>query len=325
MENIILKLNTANKFDRICPIDDFKDRCKKAGASSTVVWSDEEFASAAGGCDVLVATSLSPKMVQQIPNLKWLHAHSAGVEAVLIPEFVDSPAVLTNSRGTMAPEVAEHAMLLMLALSRGLDIAAGAQREGEWIDVNAQRTIRGFDGSTVIVVGYGAIGRRVAQRARAMGARVVAVDARSGPGDEVCHEIIGVEKIETILPDCDFLIVTLPLTPKTRGLIGEREIGLLPRSSYLINVSRGAVVDMRALIDALESERLAGAACDVFPTEPLPSDDPAWQMENLIITPHIGGMSDRVWPRIFDLFFENLARLRGGKPLVNQIDKGAGF
>ena len=260
-------------------------------------------------------------------RLRWVHSGAAGVD--VFPELRESDVVLTNSAGLHAEPMAEHALAMMLHFARGLDVAEAGRREERW----AHRELAGRDspvrelaGATVGVVGYGGIGSAVGRKASALGARVVALRrAPSGEPPAEVDRMWGPDGLGPMLEAADYVVLTVPSTPATEGMIGLRELSRMGQDAVLINLARGDVVDERALVEALEDGRIRGAGLDVFEEEPLPSGHPLWAMDRALLTPHTGGISPRFWERETDLIVENVRRYRAGEPLLNEVDKARGY
>jgi len=260
--------------------------------------------------------------------LRWAHSASAGVGGVLYPEMRESEVVLTNSAGTHAEPIADTVLAMMLHFARGIDFAVRAQAERRWDKgpFDAEGTpVRELADSTVGLLGLGGIGRAVARRALALGMRVVATRRSSAEGPPGVEVMTGSDGLERMLASSDYLVVTVPRTGETEGMIGAREIALLPRGAVLVNVSRGDVVDEAALVAALRGGALRGAGLDVFRAEPLPPGSPLWSLSNALVLPHVSGTSHRFWRRETDLIVANLRRYLSGEPLLNTVDKHAGY
>lgn len=269
---------------------------------------------AAPSADVLVNGDFrDPALfLATFPNataMRWAHALQAGVESLLTPEIRESPVPLTNGRGVFARPLGEWAMGAMIFFAYQYRRILKNQEQRRWERYEHEE----LHGRTVAIVGYGSIGRAVAERACAFGMRVV-TSSRSHPGD-----------LAKILAECDYLVISAPLTPETRGLIGGRQIALLKPTAVLINIGRGAVIDEAALIDALQSKKIRGAAMDVFVNEPLPPDHPFWSMDNVLLSPHSADNLPDSREQAVDFFVENFERFRKGEPLLNVVDKHAGY
>ncbi|HSU12638.1 D-2-hydroxyacid dehydrogenase [Longimicrobium sp.] len=260
--------------------------------------------------------------------LRWAHSASAGVGGVLYAEMRESDVILTNSAGTHAEPIAETVLAMMLHFARGIDFAVRAQAERRWdkspFDA-ADTPVRELADATVGLLGLGGIGRAVGRRASALGMRVVATRRSSAEGPPGVEVMTGEGALERMLAVSDYFVVTVPRTADTEGMIGARELSHLPRNAVLINVSRGDVVDEAALVEALRSGGLRGAGLDVFATEPLPAASPLWTLPNALLLPHVSGTSLRFWRRETDLIVANLRRYLSGEPLLNTVDKQAGY
>jgi phosphoglycerate dehydrogenase-like enzyme len=260
-------------------------------------------------------------------RLRWVHTGAAGVASLLHPELVEGDVVLTNSAGVHAEPMAETVLAMILHFARGLDRAVRAQSRAEWdtaVFEARDSGVREIGGATVGIIGYGGIGRAVARRARALDMRVLAV-RRSPEPDAHAEVLAGPDALDMLLDSSDFVVLCVPSTPQTRGLIGARELARMRRQAVLVNVARGDVVDESALAAALAAGALRGAALDVFATEPLPPDSPLWKLPNVLITPHVSATTPRFWEREAALMLENLHRYLAGEPLLNRVDAAAGY
>jgi D-2-hydroxyacid dehydrogenase (NADP+) len=247
-------------------------------------------------------------------NLRWFHSMSAGVDSPVFATFLERGVRLTNSSGASAPPIAGTVMLYLLALSRDLPGWLRSQAEHEW----APAPFRELDGQRIVVVGYGPIGREVVRLAAAFRMDPVVV-RRSARGDEPCP-VRPLSELADAVADADSVVVALPLTPDTRGIVSAEVIGAMASRAVFVNVGRGELVDQAALTDALVSGRLGGAGLDVFDPEPLPVDDRLWDLANVIISPHNSGSSDGTDRRVAEIFLDNLARFVGDEPLRNEVD-----
>jgi phosphoglycerate dehydrogenase-like enzyme len=273
--------------------------------------------------DVIVGWNVSREAVQRAGRLRWIHSTAAGVDQLLHPEILERDIILTTSSGIHAESITEHVLALMLAFARRLHVAIRNQLAHRW---DRPSTVgRELRGKTVGILGLGHIGREVAARAAAFGMRVIGTKHTPEPIPHA-DRVLPPEGLDEVLREADYLVITLPLTSGTRGLIGPRELGLMKSSAYLINVARGAIVQEAALIEALRQGRLAGAGLDVFEREPLPQDSPLYEMEQVILTPHVsGGGGTGYYDLAIPLFCENLRRYLTGEPLVNVVDKRRGY
>ncbi len=246
-------------------------------------------------------------------NLRWLHTMSAGVDSPVFSTFLERGVRLTTSSGATAPPIAGTVMMYLLALSRGLPGWYRAQIEHRW----SPARFRELEGRRVAVVGYGPIGEEVVRLASAFRMDPVIV-RRAARGDEPC-EVRPLAELVEVVCEADAIVVALPLTADTRGIVSSEVIGAMRSDALFVNVGRGELVDQAALTDALASGRLGGAGLDVFDPEPLPADDPLWDLPNVIISPHNSGSSDGSERRVVEIFLDNLGRFRRGDDLRNEI------
>ncbi len=278
-----------------------------------------------GDAEVLIAASggVFAERVRAAPKLKWVQVLSAGVDRLRqVPELIDRDIIVTNARGVLTPNVAETGIALLTGLTRGVQLAARHGADGGY---SADYPYDELDGKRALVVGAGSIGRALAKRLHGLEAQVRGIDLFPQPPDEFMPEVLHVSELSSVLPETDVLAIACPLTDGTRRLIDADALAALPNSAYLINVSRGAVVDSMALVDALRGGQLRGAGLDTFDPEPVPPDHPIWEFDNVIVTPHVGGVSPLREPRMVALAGRNLRRYQSGEPLENVIDKLAGF
>ncbi len=279
--------------------------------------------------EVVFTISLRPEQFAMARNLRWIHAPTAAVHQFLYPEAIASDVIITNSREVHGPVVAEHVMGLIFALAKKIPQAALLQQKRTW----GQETIwkegphpHEIAGATLGLIGVGSIGRRVARMACALGMHVIAVREHVEKGNpEGVEQVFAIPDLGELLKRSDFVVIAAPLIPATQKLINAARLGQMKPSAYLINVGRGPQVDEAALVDALRARRIAGAALDVFDREPLPSDSLLWSLDNLLITPHTAGLTDKLWHRHYELFSENLRRYRAGGPLLYVVDKQKGY
>jgi len=278
--------------------------------------------------DVVLGWGVRRANFASATRLRWIQLTAAGVGGLLFPEMVESPVIVTNARGLHAVSMAEHALGVMLMFARKLHLARDAQGRRHWSQDEQWGEPPPFAqlaGSTLGIVGLGAVGRALAERARALGLRVLAVRRRPAGDPAPAHEQWGPERLPDLLQRSDWLVLAAPLTPATRGLIAAAELALMPAHAILVNLGRGALVDEAALTEALAAGRIAGAALDVFQEEPLPEASPLWAMPQVIATPHVSGFGPRFWERTCELFARNLRRYLAGEPLENVVDKRAGY
>jgi phosphoglycerate dehydrogenase-like enzyme len=277
--------------------------------------------------DVAFSSQIGREHLKAARRLKWIHSPAAGVGGMLFPEMIESDITITNSRGMSAETMAEHVLAVTLALFRNLPFAVVRQGERVWAqDEISERRNRTLQSSHVVVVGLGAIGAAVARRMAALGARVTGIRRRPGaPSVEGVSSVLGPDQLRAALGEADVVVVAAPHTLATRGLIGARELSVMKSDAVLVNVSRGRLVDEAALASALGKGRIAGAALDVFEREPLPRESPLWTLPNVLITPHTSGFRPDHWDAAAALFANNLRRFERGEPLLNIVDKEAGY
>jgi phosphoglycerate dehydrogenase-like enzyme len=289
--------------------------------------SDDEALALIPDCDVAFSSQITREHLAAAPRLRWIHSPAAGVGSMLFPEMVSSRIVITNSRGMSAETMAEHVLAVTLAMLRHLPLAIRSQLSRTWV----QDAIGAFGnntiaGSTVLIVGLGAIGTAIARKMSLLGARVLGIRRNAAaPAPDGVIEVAPPDRLRELLPAADVVLISAPHTRQTRRLIGRQELNAMARHAILVNVSRGRLVDEAALIDALRRGAIGGAALDVFEHEPLPLDSPLWDMPNVLITPHTSGFRTDHWDAATALFAENLRRFDAGAPLVNVVDKEAGY
>jgi phosphoglycerate dehydrogenase-like enzyme len=282
--------------------------------------------------DIEIAARRFPHdLIPSAPKLCWVQQWGAGADWLMrYPDIAKLDFVLTNASGVHPIQITEHILAFLLAFARQLHYALRAQAKREW----RRPSKEGFSGSesffelknkTMLLIGVGAIGERTAEVAEAMGMRVVGI--RSDPAQELAHvsAMHGPEQLLDLLPDADFVVLTIPLTPDTEGMIGEQELRAMKSSAYIVNIGRGGTIQEDTLIQALKEGWIAGAGLDVFEIEPLPSDSPLWDLDNVIITAHYAGLTPHYEERAMQIFLENLDRYQTGRPLYNVVDKTAGY
>ncbi|HEY3231604.1 MAG TPA: D-2-hydroxyacid dehydrogenase [Roseiflexaceae bacterium] len=276
--------------------------------------------------DIEIAAGSFP--YDQLPrahNLRWFQTWGAGVDWLLRhPEAVKLDFVLTNASGVHAVPISEQIVAYLLAFARRLPAAVRAQERRVWRSP-ARDDLFELDGKTMLLVGVGAIGGRTAAIASALGMRVLGV-RRSAAGDVPgVAAMFSSDRLLDLLPEADFVVLTVPLSRATRGMIGERELRAMRATAYLVNIGRGGTVQEEVLIRALREGWIAGAALDVFAQEPLPETSPLWGLDNVIITAHYAGLTPKYNERALAIFLDNLRRYRAGEPLRNVVDKEAGY
>lgn len=292
-----------------------------------------EAVAAARGAEVYIGLGVPRDLLlaatdPALNHLRWIHTGAAGVGSLLHPELVESAILLTNSAGIHAPAMAETVLAMILHFARGLDFAVRAQAAGRWDPEPFEHRIGDvteIEGATLGIIGFGGIGQAVAKKGTALGLNVLATRRSARPAPAGVELLTGPGALERLLRQSDYVVVTVPSTPSTRGMVGSQELAEMRRGSVLINVARGEVVDETALIQALQSGTLRGAGLDVFAKEPLPPDSPLWSMPNVLITPHVSGTTPRFWLREVELIRDNIARYLAGRGLRNVVDKARGY
>lgn len=290
--------------------------------------------------DIVYAFRVVPDLMDRAPALKWLQLLGAGCDHLLGHPIMTSGAVVTTASGIHATPMAEYVLGVMLGHARWLPQAYRAQMERRWIpQEDAARGSRELRRRTVGIIGYGSIGREVARLAKPFGTRILAVkrdptrvketgyvvENTGDPEGTIPEAVVGPDKLLDVLGESDYVVIAVPVTGETGRMFGASEFAAMKPGSFLVNVARGDVLDEAALVEALQSGPMGGAALDVFDQEPLPADSPLWGVENLIVTPHISGASRPHLRRAFELFRENFKRFVKGEPLLNLVDKELGY
>jgi phosphoglycerate dehydrogenase-like enzyme len=271
--------------------------------------------------------NITPEQVRAGKNLKWVGSMSAGVERVLHlsggTDLRDSDIVLTNNQIVQGPEIGDHAMAMLLTLTRDIDRFLEDKRHQRW----QRRPYPGIelDGRTAVIVGVGGIGTQIAFRAWAHGMGIVGVDPEDIPFMPIIQRVVKPDQLNDVLPQADVVFMAAPHTPESDKMIGAEQFGLMKKGAYFIAVSRGKTYDLDALVEALKSGHLAGAGVDVTDPEPLPEGHPLWTLDNVVITPHIAGRSDKDRARMVGTIKENIRRFVEGQPLINVVDKSKGY
>ena len=278
--------------------------------------------------DVIFAGQVDRRQLAAAKALRWIHSPAAGVGGMLYPEMLARPIVITNSRGMSAETIAEHVVAVAMALFRRLPLAVRRQVQHDWAmdEISALPGNRTIAGSHALIVGLGAIGTAAGMRLAGLGANVSAIrrTVASGAPEWIC-ELAPPDRLRELLPRADIVVISAPETSNTQRIIGAAELSVMRGEAILVNVSRGKLVDQEALIEALQSGTIAGAALDVFEHEPLASDSALWDLPNVLITPHTSGFRVDHWDAATALFSENLRRFDVGQTLLNVVDKRAGY
>ncbi len=271
---------------------------------------------------VLAARRVPQDLRARAPRLRWVQWPMAGIDALRETDvWADPRVVVTSAAGINARAVAEYVMMSALALAKHLPRLLASKHQRTW-DRFALGQLRG---KTMGIVGLGSVGGEVAGLAQAFGMKLLAAKRTIDPDGDAPEWVLPRDRLDQLLSESDVVVLCVPATAETTGMIGRRELALMRPRAVLINVSRGDVVDEAALIDALRQGRLAGAALDVFRHEPLPTDSPLWEMPNVLISAHIAGLFDEYDARVVDLFTSNLFQYLAGHRLLNQVDRKAGY
>lgn len=293
-------------------------RAPRGRVALTVCATPSEAAAAVGETDVIYAWKFPPELYPPATRLRWVQAMGAGVEWVLVPALPDRVTV-TRAPGVFGPWMREYVLGWCLSVTQRMETYRAAQQQRRWREETLPERL---GGKTMVIVGLGDIGRAIAAGARALGMRVVGV-SRSGRHVREADRVYRLPRLSKALGEGDFIVLVLPLTEQTRGLIGAAALAAMRPTAWLLNVGRGAVVDEAALVPALRERRIAGAVLDVFAREPLPADHPLWALDNVVVTPHISGPSTA--PEIAPVFNDNLARWLAGRPLRHVVDRVRGY
>jgi phosphoglycerate dehydrogenase-like enzyme len=288
---------------------------------------DEQRADGLKHCDVAYTWILRAQELQEAPRMKWIQTSAVAVETLCLPELFDRGIAVSNTRGVQAIPIAEHVMAVLLAFAKQIPFALEHQRDGKWAqnEFVDRRMPWLLKGRTLGVIGVGTIGSEIAARASAFGMTVIAMRRRVGSPVAGIDRIFGPEQLYQFLKQCHVLVIAAPLTPETLSLLGAAQFVQLPRGAIVINVGRAKIIDTDALIDALQSGHLGGAALDVFPQEPLPANHPLWKTPNVILTPHTSGFRQGHWDEVIELFAENIERFQRGEPLKFRVDPDLGY
>lgn len=278
--------------------------------------------------DIFVGYSLKAEQLKHARKLKWVHSTAAGVAQLMYPELRDSGIMVTNASGIFSMPMAEHTMGLLIALARNFPDCVRMQDRSEWGPQKLwgkPQHLTELSGAVLLIVGFGSIGRELAKRAKAFGMRIWGV-TRSGTGDTpLAERIVAASQLDAVLPEADYVVLATPETAETRQSMSAERIARAKRGARLINIGRGSLLDERALVQALESGALGGAALDVTSVEPLPPDSPLWKAPNLLITPHTSAISARLWERETALLMELLERWFDGREMTNRVDFARGY
>jgi len=296
-------------------------RIQEVSPSARVIIADgEEEALAAAPEAEIILGSVTQDMVRRAKNLRWIQVPFAGVDKILFPEIKERSILLTNARGMHGKTIAEHVFALLLAFTRRLPMILHNQYYRTWTRLKVIEV----NGKTMGIVGLGGIGQEIARRAKAFDLTVLGIKRNPSPVPYV-DEVLPPEELPSLLRRSDFVVLSLPLTKETYHLIGAKELAYMKKTAFLFNISRGAIIDELALIEALQAARIAGAGLDVFEQEPLPKDSPLYNLPNVLLTPHVAGTLENYKTQVLAIFLENLQRYLRGEPLLNLVDLEKGY
>jgi D-2-hydroxyacid dehydrogenase (NADP+) len=286
----------------------------------------EDFERECPDCDaIIIAGSFYKQDVADLlrksaKKLRWIQAGSDGLDKFVIPGVPDG-VVVTNTSGTKGRTIGEHAIGLLLSLHQSIPVMERIRQSKDWTEGRSvMRKLTGsIEGHTIVQLGYGHIGKEIARKAKAFDAHVIALN-RSGTGDGAADEILSMDKLHDVLPKADALMLCMPFTKETRGTIGKAELALLKPGAVIVNVARGELTDTDGMVEALQNGKLAGAGLDVIEPEPLPADHALWDLENVIISPHVAGHGGPLYERLAELYAENIKRFHNGETLHNVVN-----
>jgi phosphoglycerate dehydrogenase-like enzyme len=289
----------------------------------------DAFRSASGKATIILNWSGSGALLreafQMCPNLQWVHTRAAGLDSLLFRELIESPVPLTNGTGVFSPSLAEFVLAAILYFAKDFRRMIRNQYAGVWEAFD----VLPVSGSTVGIIGYGDIGRAVANKTRAMGMRVLAIKRHSPSlfklDDPLVDQVYGPDRRIEMLSRCDYVVVSAPLTSETRSMIGKPEFAAMKSTAVIINVGRGPIIDEAAMINALFERRIKGAALDVFDQEPLPDRHPLYKLENVLLSPHCADHTPDWLDQAMQFFLKQFERFRKGEPLMNLVNKKLGY
>ena len=303
-----------------------KLRAEASSSCISVAESEEELLKLLPEAEILICGNYNyrPSWLAYAKKLRWIHSLAAGNEKIL-PSLVDKPILLTDSSGVHSIPIAEQVLGYMLTFERSLLAARRAQERKEWANLRLDE----LNGKSVLVLGLGAVGSRIAKYCKLMGMKVLGTKREGSVADHYLSSIIdefySLEDFHRCLSFVDYVVVALPYTKDTHHLLGASEFAGMKPSARIINIGRGSIVNEQSLIAALKEGSLAGAALDVFETEPLPKESPLWLMDNVIITPHNAGLTPYYLDRVVEIFCINMKAYLSGKKMPNIVDKVKGY
>lgn len=306
-----------NKIEAIFPKLEVKKSCN-----------ENELLQLIDDTDILFTGFFSREIFLKAKKLKWIQTTGAGVDKFLFPEVVKSPIVITNAGDIFATPISEHVILLMLSFCRRMPLFTINQTKKKWERCGGftKGICQELSGKTLGIVGLGKIGSETAKKAKHLGMKIIASKKNfNSQKIDYVDKLIPIEDLPILLEESDFVIITAPLTKETQSLIGKEQLQYMKNTSFLINVSRGKIINEKELITALEENKISGAGLDTFEEEPLPQNSKLWKMKNVIITPHIAGQSNIYLERITNSFIQNLELYIANKPMKNTVNKKAGY
>lgn len=311
------------------PFTTVRDRLSREDFSDNVelmrAYDSTHLSNLIADAEVVLCFRITDEILLKARNLRWIAFGMAGVDSVITDKMKDSDIIVTKAVGVADDAVAEHAIGMMLMLYRKLHLCMRSQIQNRWLRSELVEKVMEINGSTVGVMGLGGIGKRVCRYLRVFGARIYGYD-KIEPGEEdLVDEFYSDGKLDKFLSCLDCLVLCLPLTEETFHIINADRLSTMKEGAYIVNVARGSVIDEKALVEALQREKIGGAALDVFEREPLPPESPLYNLHNCIISPHIAGVTPNYWTRLADQFIENLGRFINDEPLLYQVNKEMGY
>ena len=319
-----MKILVINNLLETKHIELIKTAAKKVNASVSFYKAENEIPESDFDADIIYG--FAPSIVKTSKNLKWLCVPWAGVDSIMAPDyFANDYCILTNSAGAYGVSIAEHMIATSLMMMRRLTEFSEETKAGKWLSPRAQKSLKNC---RITVLGTGDIGTSFAKRVKAFEPAQIIGVCRSGKSSETVYDkVLPVTELDAILPETDLLAMSLPATPETKGILSRERLALMPEGAYIVNVGRGSAIDEDALADALESSHIAGAALDVFQTEPLPEGHHLWHTKNLLITPHVAGNLTLPYTKDknVDMFIEDLQNFADGKPMHYLVDRKLGY
>ncbi|HEX5416235.1 MAG TPA: D-2-hydroxyacid dehydrogenase [Chloroflexota bacterium] len=300
------------------------NRLRAAVPDATVVVATDEAAAIREIADAdALYGRITPELLAAAGRLRWIQSPAIGLERTMFPELIAHPVVMTNPRGIFADDIADHVMAMVTGFARQFPRLIRWQLRHQWRQEDYP--VLHLPDCTLGIFGLGGIGSAIARRASAFEMRVIAVDARRTEAPPEVATLLPPERLNELLGASDFVVISAPETPETRGLFGSAVFQAMKNSAYLINIGRGKIVQLDALVEALRAGKIAGAGLDVFEIEPLPAEHPLWDMENVVITPHVAGFGPHTGERRHQVLIENLRRFAAGEPLLNLVEKDRWF